>query len=223
MRQTSSLRRLLPASIWLRIIWFLISSFIQVSWTSVLTLLILTLIVVSFVAIIEVKDEFTDAPKGESVSCVVIGDAAADFSYENVNLAFNKLLAMKDPKLISMGYNKYYRDKGELVIDLGAYTRALEFATGVTATVIGKPSPNYFKQALQLINSEPDECVMIGDDIVADVGAAQSIGMSGIQVKTGKFRPTIDDNHPTVKPDYIADNFLAAIKYVLHHNSTVNV
>lgn len=169
----------------------------------------------------EVKDEFIDAPKGSSATCVVIGDAAEDFSYENVNQAFNKLIGMKDPKLISMGYNKYYKDKGQLVIDLGAYTRALEYATGVTATVIGKPSPDYFKKALQLINCQADESVMIGDDIVSDVGAAQTIGMSGIQLRTGKFRPNVDDNHPSVKPDHVADNFLAAVNFILQHNLKV--
>ena len=167
------------------------------------------------------KDEFTDAPKGSSATCVVIGDAAEEFSYENVNLAFNKLIGMKDPKLISMGYNKYYKDKGQLVIDLGAYTRGLEFASGVTATVIGKPSPDYFKKALKLINCQAEESVMIGDDIVADVGAAQTVGMSGIQLRTGKFRPGTDDYHPSVKPDHIADNFLAAVNHILDHNSKV--
>ena len=29
---------------------------------------------------------------------------------------------------------------------------------------------------------------MIGDDIVSDVGGAQSVGMKGVQVRTGKYR-----------------------------------
>lgn len=148
----------------------------------------------------------------------MIGDAAEDFTYENMNLAFNKLLSMKEPKLISMGYNKYYKDKGQLVIDLGAYTHALEFATDVKATVIGKPSELFFRKALELIGAKAEESVMIGDDIVSDVGAAQSIGLSGILVKTGKFRPDVDPNHPKVKPDIIAENFLSAVNEIFDHN-----
>lgn len=29
---------------------------------------------------------------------------------------------------------------------------------------------------------------MIGDDIVNDIGGAQACGMTGVQVRTGKFR-----------------------------------
>ena len=32
------------------------------------------------------------------------------------------------------------------------------------------------------------QCVMIGDDIVGDVGGAQTAGMRGVQVRTGKYR-----------------------------------
>ena len=156
------------------------------------------------------------------MNCVVVGDAGEEFSYENLNTAFSKLISMKDPILISMGYGKFYKDKGQLVIDLGAYTRALEFATGVTATVIGKPSPLYFKKALELIGADAEDSVMIGDDIVSDVGAAQALGMGGILVKTGKFRPEVDSNHPSVKPNIIADNFLAALNEIFGHNKKVD-
>lgn len=29
---------------------------------------------------------------------------------------------------------------------------------------------------------------MIGDDLISDVGGAQSVGITGVQVKTGKYR-----------------------------------
>lgn len=32
------------------------------------------------------------------------------------------------------------------------------------------------------------QVVMVGDDIVSDVGGAQACGMRGVQVKTGKWR-----------------------------------
>lgn len=155
----------------------------------------------------------------EEKDCVIVGDAAEEFSYENVNKAFQTLLSMKQPRLLSLGYGKYYKEKGQLVIDLGAYAKALEFATGLTAEVIGKPSQRYFQTALSLIGVPSSESVMIGDDIVSDVGAAQKYGLSGILVKTGKFRPGRDECHPEVKPDVIVDNFLSAISIILDHNA----
>ena len=157
--------------------------------------------------------------KSQDKDCVVVGDAAEDFSYKNVNQAFQHLFSMKDPRLVSMGYGRYYSDQGHLMMDLGAYTKALEFASGVTASVTGKPDKTFFDEALKSIQVSASDAVMIGDDIVSDVGAAQSLGMSGIQLKTGKFREGRDDNHPHVKPDLFADNFNAAVNAILDHNS----
>jgi phospholysine phosphohistidine inorganic pyrophosphate phosphatase len=167
--------------------------------------------------------DFSGCPQldlqSEEHDCVVVGDAASSFSFENVNKAFQCLMKMSQPKIISMGYGRYYQDNGNLMIDLGAYTKALEFATGVTATVTGKPAKTFFESALKSIGVAVSDAVMIGDDIISDVGAAQSLGMTGIQLRTGKFRKERDENHPQVKPDLIADNFLAAVNAIVEHNS----
>ena len=55
---------------------------------------------------------------------------------------------------------------------------------------------------------------MVGDDIVSDVGGAQAAGIRGVQVRTGKFRPT-DENHPLVKPDLIVDNLKGLVDIIL--------
>ena len=41
------------------------------------------------------------------------------------------------------------------------------------------------------------QAVMIGDDIVSDVGGAQACNIRGVQVRTGKFRYA-DHRIPTV-------------------------
>ncbi|GFR11761.1 phospholysine phosphohistidine inorganic pyrophosphate phosphatase [Trichonephila clavata] len=148
--------------------------------------------------------EFSDCDQ-TSPNCVVVGDAAENFSYENMNKAFQILLQLENPILISMGKGKFYKEKGEIVMDLGGFTAALEFAVGIEAKVIGKPSPDYFTAALEEMGVSPNQAVMVGDDINSDVHAAQKCGMKGVLVKTGKFRES-DMNHPVVKPDAIVDN-----------------
>jgi len=39
----------------------------------------------------------------------------------------------------------------------------LEYATGVNATVIGKPERAFFHEALKLVEVAPDKTVMVGD------------------------------------------------------------
>jgi phospholysine phosphohistidine inorganic pyrophosphate phosphatase len=50
--------------------------------------------------------EFDGIEKNEP-NCVVIGDAAEHFTYESLNKAFQLLISMDNPVLISMGKGYY--------------------------------------------------------------------------------------------------------------------
>jgi ribonucleotide monophosphatase NagD (HAD superfamily) len=45
---------------------------------------------------------------------------------------------------------------------------------------------------------------MVGDDLVSDVLGAQAVGMTGVLVRTGKFRPSDLDEAPG-RPDRVID------------------
>lgn len=114
-------------------------------------------------------------------------------------------------------FSRYYRSGANLVLDAGPYVKALEFACDVKAEVIGKPSSTFFLTALDKIQVLPEDAVMIGDDIVSDVGGAQACGIRGVQARTGKYRPG-DENHPAVKPDGYVDNLAQAVELILKYN-----
>ncbi|KAL8609417.1 hypothetical protein ACOMHN_019906 [Nucella lapillus] len=147
-------------------------------------------------------------------NCVVIGDATHTFSYANLNSAFQALIAMDSPVLISMGQGKFYREDNELVLDVGSYKAALEYACGLTAEIIGKPSKSFFLSVVDTMGASPQDVVMVGDDIESDVGGAQKCGMCGVLVRTGKYRPS-DEDHPSVTPDLIANNLAEAVNEIL--------
>jgi len=155
-------------------------------------------------------------------NCVVVGDAAEHFNYHRLNEAFRVLLRLRDEKqsmqLYSLGKGRFYKEEDGLCLDLGPFTAALEYATGADAQIFGKPNPLFFHTALKDLKLSPDEVVMIGDDIVGDVGGAQGAGLRGVLVRTGKFRAS-DENHPTVKPDGIVDNLSQAVSLILSHTS----
>ncbi|XP_008589252.1 PREDICTED: phospholysine phosphohistidine inorganic pyrophosphate phosphatase [Galeopterus variegatus] len=121
-------------------------------------------------------------------NCVVLADAGEGLSYQNMNKAFQVLMELEKPVLVSLGKGRYYKETSGLMLDVGAYMRALEYACGIKAEVVGKPSPEFFKSALQAMGLEAHQAIMIGDDIVVDVGGAQRCGMRALQVRTGKFR-----------------------------------
>uniref|UniRef100_A0A9L0RV85 Phospholysine phosphohistidine inorganic pyrophosphate phosphatase n=1 Tax=Equus caballus TaxID=9796 RepID=A0A9L0RV85_HORSE len=137
-----------------------------------------------------IRSEF-DQIDTSNPNCVVIADAGESFSYQNMNKAFQVLMELENPVLISLGKGRYYKETSGLMLDVGAYVKALEYACGIEAEVVGKPSPEYFKSALQEMGLEAHQAVMIGDDIVGDVGGAQQCGMRALQVRTGKFSPLV--------------------------------
>ena len=60
-----------------------------------------------------------------------------------------------------------------MVLDVGPFAGTLEIATEKSSIVIGKPTREFFLAALNDIGCATNEAVMIGDDIVSDVGGAQ--------------------------------------------------
>ncbi|XP_075999777.1 phospholysine phosphohistidine inorganic pyrophosphate phosphatase [Genypterus blacodes] len=147
-------------------------------------------------------------------NCVVIADAAENFSYHNLNEAFRVLIGLEKPVLFSLGQGRYYKETDGLKLDVGVYMKALEYACDLEAEVIGKPSPMFFQAVLDDMGIRPQEALMIGDDLVNDVGGAQRCGMKGVQVRTGKYRPS-DERHPTVTADGTVDNLAQAVDMIL--------
>ena len=134
---------------------------------------------------------------------VVVGDAGENFNYPRLNRAFRTL--MGGAKLIAAAKNRYFKDADdELSMDAGGFVTALEYAAGVEATVVGKPSPEFFHQALRSMGLEPEEVIMVGDDIESDIAGAQAAGLRAVLVRTGKFRPV--DLEGAVFPDEVIDS-----------------
>ena len=73
-------------------------------------------------------------------------------------------------------------------LDAGAYVLGLERAAGRTAVVTGKPAPESFVAGLEALGLPAEHVAMVGDDIENDVLAAQAVGITGVLVRTGKFR-----------------------------------
>lgn len=137
---------------------------------------------------------------------VVLGGAGEEFSYTQMNHALGLLL--DGAELVAMHRNLYWRTAEGYSLDTGAYLAALELSAGVTATVLGKPSGDFFFSAVNDLGVAATDAAMIGDDIDNDVLGAQAVGLTGILVRTGKFRPEAlhaAAGVPDVVVDSIAD------------------
>jgi HAD superfamily hydrolase (TIGR01458 family) len=138
----------------------------------------------------------------ENPEAIIVGDIEDRWNYQIVNDIFKKVLAGAD--LIAMHKNKYWNPHGELLIDAGAFITGIEFASGRNAILIGKPSPLYFRAALESINADIEEgFFMLGDDIENDIKAAQDIGGKGILIYTGKTKFPLKKSL-NINPDFEA-------------------
>jgi glycerol-1-phosphatase len=83
----------------------------------------------------------------------------------------------------------------------GAILAAVETATGVTATVVGKPEPFVFELAREMLN-DCDRVAVVGDNLSSDIEGAKRSGLDAILVLTGNA--TRDDlERAVVKPDMV--------------------
>ncbi|MEZ5076661.1 MAG: TIGR01458 family HAD-type hydrolase [Solirubrobacterales bacterium] len=126
-----------------------------------------------------------EAAPGEAVDAVVLGDVGEDFRPAVLDLAFRQLLG--GAALVALQHNRFWRREDGLAMDVGAYAAALEYAAGVEAVVVGKPSPRFFAAALADLGVAAGEAVMVGDDVEGDVGGGLGAGIASVLVRTGKY------------------------------------
>jgi HAD superfamily hydrolase (TIGR01458 family) len=121
----------------------------------------------------------------QRAGAVIMGDLGDKFSPEILDQIFKLTFTGSD--LIALQKNRFWRDEMGLRLDLGPYVAAIEYATGKKSEVVGKPAPGYFRGLLTRYKLRPENALMVGDDVEADIQGAQRIGMKTVQVKTGKY------------------------------------
>ena len=76
---------------------------------------------------------------------------------------------------------------------------ALEYATGTTAAIFGKPERAMFETVLGNMRLPAASVAMVGDDPITDAAAAAAVGMRTVLVRTGNTGKTrrIEASQPT--------------------------
>jgi HAD superfamily hydrolase (TIGR01458 family) len=145
----------------------------------------------------------------EGADAVLVGGAdetdetAEVFEYGNLNRAFAEL--REGARLVCLHKNRWWQTSKGPLLDAGAFVAGLEYAAETEAEIVGKPTAAYFQAALAELEASPQDAIMVGDDLEADIGGAKRLGMRGVLVRTGKFRTdSLRDADP--KPDAVIDS-----------------
>jgi HAD superfamily hydrolase (TIGR01458 family) len=137
---------------------------------------------------------FTEDPAGPAV---LLATEAHDRRLADLQPTFRRLL--DGAAFYTLQRNRYFKRGGTLVTDLGPVAAFLSYASEREAETLGKPSPLLFDSIAREAGVRHEEIVMVGDDAEFDVSASVALGMSGVLVRTGKFRAE-DATHFTPGP-----------------------
>ncbi|MGH2961692.1 MAG: TIGR01458 family HAD-type hydrolase [Solirubrobacterales bacterium] len=143
---------------------------------------------------------------GERPDAVIMGDLGEAFGFEILNRAFR--MVMDGAELVALQKNRFWLTPDGLSLDAGPFVAAIEYASGTEAVVVGKPSRSFFELVLEDLGADPASAAMVGDDVETDVRGAMRAGLTGILVRTGKYREDFvqaSGVEPTATVDSIAD------------------
>lgn len=98
-------------------------------------------------------------------------------------------LLMGGASLIGLCADRAYPTPRGFEIGAGGVTAMLAYAADVPATYCGKPEPWFFEDICHRLQVSPHRCLLIGDNLEADIAGARRVGMTTILTLTGLATP----------------------------------
>ncbi len=118
----------------------------------------------------------------ETADLVVCG-LDKNLSWEKLSTATINIRA--GAKLIGTNGDTTLPSELGLVLGNGAVLAALTAATNTQPTIVGKPEPIMYQQAMTLLGTKPSETIAIGDRLDTDILGAVRTNIRSIMVLTG--------------------------------------
>ncbi|MCB9136135.1 MAG: HAD-IIA family hydrolase [Anaerolineales bacterium] len=154
---------------------------------------------------------FTLSSDASPVHTVV---AAMDryLSYEK--LAQATLLIRAGATFIGTNPDRSFPTPAGLVPGAGSILALLETASDISPIIIGKPGPIMYQQALERLNTSPEETLAVGDRLETDILGGQNTNCKTALVLSGVT--TLEQAqawHP--EPDWIAPDLTTLLEQIL--------
>lgn len=148
--------------------------------------------------------EFGKVKRNEtSPTFVVVGDCRDRVSYDLLDRAFRCVL--NGAEIVALNMGRYFYRADGIHLDTGGFVKLLEYASGVTARVIGKPSREFYELALADVGLPAGEVAIVGDELGTDIAGARAVGAKAVLVRTGKGADQ-DVAGASIQPDLVLDS-----------------
>jgi HAD superfamily hydrolase (TIGR01457 family) len=159
-----------------------------------------------------------DLVEAQGLSVVPADSADADavlvgldrtFDYEKLTCATNAVLS--GALFIAINRDPLLPIADGFLPGCGSLAAAIEGACGLSPEVVGKPEPMLLLEAMELLNSTPDETVMVGDGLDSDILAGHNAGTHTLFVLSGR-NTRKDIKQLNIKPEHIYEDLAAVLK-----------
>ena len=150
---------------------------------------------------------FTHDPTNGSVLAVVAG-MDRQLTYEK--LAKATLLIRDGIPFVGTNPDRSFPTPAGLIPGAGAILAALEAATDIPPTIIGKPGSIMYQQALERLDTLPEETLVVGDRLETDILGGQNVHCKTALVLSGVTNLK-QVQAWALAPDLIAKNLAAVL------------
>lgn len=128
-------------------------------------------------------DQADDAPPAKSGADIVVSGLDKKLSWHK--LATAALDIRSGARFVGTNGDPTLPTEHGFAPGNGATLAALEAATGVKPTLIGKPEPTMYRQAMAILGTTATETIAIGDRLDTDILGAVRAGMRSLLVLSG--------------------------------------
>ena len=139
---------------------------------------------------------------------LVVASYDRGFDYRKLQIAFDAIWYHRRARLVATNLDRFCPfpgGRGEP--DAGAIVAAIEACTGATCEVnAGKPDPLMLEAAMELLELDAGDCVLVGDRLSTDIAMARAAGMASALVLTGETTPEmLAATPPGDRPTWVLD------------------
>jgi ribonucleotide monophosphatase NagD (HAD superfamily) len=114
------------------------------------------------------------------------------------------VLARHGAAIVGCCADRVYPSPRGIEFGCGSLTWMLSYAANLEPVFCGKPEKIFFHELCQRINIAPEMCILIGDNLEADIGGAKGVNMRTILSLSGVTRLADTENLAAeLKPDLI--------------------
>jgi HAD superfamily hydrolase (TIGR01457 family) len=136
------------------------------------------------------------------------------FSYEKLTGAVMAIRA--GAAFIAVNRDPLLPIAEDVIPGCGAMVSAIEASSETAPEVIGKPEPGLLREAMHMLDTQPQETIMIGDNLGVDIKGGIAAGTHTLLVLSGKETQASLEKSP-IRPEHVYENLAALLDDIFKH------